>query len=207
MEKIRKPCKHKKVIEYVETLIVLFSLSFLLMTCLFSVQYAVHLLGYLKKWRKSPHWSFSCCLEFLLPLIDLSGDIGGVVGTDVLSTQLDTGHMEMSATVGVVQGSGTFDASVKENEQDHYNLPVLQEENCNDTKLETGRNKEPTVHKGSGANDTTLGDGGDNGNSGEVQEGNGKNDLDINKKFHQGTQTELSIIVYPRHQITSMGQY
>jgi len=146
-------------------------------------------------------------LEFLLPLIDLSGDIGGVVGTDVLNTQLDTGDMEMPNIVPAVQGSGTIDTSVKDNEQDQYNHLVIQEENCNDTKLETGGNKEPTVQKGSGANDITLGDGGDNGNSREVREGNGKNDLDINKKFHQGSQTELSIIVYPRHQITSMGQY
>ena len=77
---------------------------------------------------------------------------------------------------------------------------------CNDTELETGGNKEPTVQKGSGANDITLVDGGDNDNSREVQEGNGKNDPDIQKKIHQGTKTAL-IIVFPRHQFTSMVQY
>ena len=81
---------------------------------LFSVQYATHLLGYLKEWRKNPQWSFSCFLALFLPLIDLSGDIGGLVETNVINTQLDTGQMEMTTITDTVKDSGAFNVTVEE---------------------------------------------------------------------------------------------
>ena len=85
---------------------------------LFSVQYAVHLYGHLKEWRKNPHWSFSCCLALLLPLINLPGEISGLVGTNITNTQLDTGQFEMQTVVGAVKDSGVIDVTLDDEEQD-----------------------------------------------------------------------------------------
>ena len=92
----------------------------------FLVQYVVHVYGYLKEWRKNPHWSFSCCLALILPVIDMPGDISGLAGTNVLNTQLDTGHMEMTTIVGAVKDSGAIDVTLEEDKQkegqkDNYN--------------------------------------------------------------------------------------
>ena len=81
---------------------------------LFSDQYAAHLFGYLKAWLKNPQWSFSCCLALFLPLVDLSGDIGGLAETNVINTQLDTGQMEMNTITDAVKASGAFDITVEE---------------------------------------------------------------------------------------------
>ena len=96
-----------------------------------SVQYAVHLYGYLKEWRKNPYWSFSCCLGFVLPLIALPGEISGLTGTNVLDTQLDTGQMEMTTITDAVKDSGVVDITLEETEQ-HDNTPAVeQDDNCN----------------------------------------------------------------------------
>ncbi|XP_078342711.1 uncharacterized protein LOC144628479 [Oculina patagonica] len=59
------------------------------------VQYLLGVYRYLKEWRKNPHWSLSCCLALLLPLIDLQGEMSGLAETDVLTSQLKSGDMEM----------------------------------------------------------------------------------------------------------------
>lgn len=76
------------------------------------------LYGYLKEWRKNPHWSFSCCLALLLPLNDLQGDIRGLAGTNVLKSQLDTGQFEMVTLQAAIKDSGAIDVSLDENEED-----------------------------------------------------------------------------------------
>jgi len=84
---------------------------------LLSVQYALQLYEYFKEWRKNPHCSFSCCLALLLPLNDLQGEIRGLVGKNVLRTQLQTGNFEMTTLRGAVKDSGAFVVTLEEGEQ------------------------------------------------------------------------------------------
>ena len=49
---------------------------------------------YFKEWYKNPHWSFSCCVDLLLPLNDLQGEIHNLVETSLHKTQLQTGHVD-----------------------------------------------------------------------------------------------------------------
>ncbi|KAL9968048.1 hypothetical protein ACROYT_G026374 [Oculina patagonica] len=81
------------------------------------VQFTLHLYGYVKEWRKNPHWSFSCCLALLLPLNDLQGDILGLAGTNVLKTQLDSGEFEITTLRAAVQGTGALDVTLEEVEE------------------------------------------------------------------------------------------
>ena len=95
----------------------------------FSVQYALHLYYYFKEWRKNPHWSFSCCLALVLPLVDLHGEIQGMVGKNVLNTQLQTGNFEMTTLRGAVKDSGAFDVTLEEGEQGDDHALDLQDDN------------------------------------------------------------------------------
>ena len=95
---------------------------------MFSVQYALHLYDYFKEWRKNPHCSFSCFLAFLLPLNDLQGEVRGLVGKNVLRTQLQTGNFEIATLRGAVKDSGAFDVSLKEGKQDDDNALDLQDD-------------------------------------------------------------------------------
>jgi len=106
---------------------------------LFLVQYLVHLYGYLKKWRKNPHWSFSCCLALILPLIGMPGDISGLAGTNFLNTQLDTGHMEMTTIVGAVKDIGAIDVTLEEDKQDDDKPAELQKDNYNGDQQDNRR--------------------------------------------------------------------
>ncbi len=87
------------------------------MFCFLSVQYALHLKGYLQEWRKNPHWSFTCCLALFLPLNSLQGDIHGLTETNVLKTQLQSGEFEMVSLQAAVQDSGAIDVTLEEGEQ------------------------------------------------------------------------------------------
>ena len=101
----------------------------------------MHLHGYLNEWRKNPHWSFPCCLALFLPLIDLPGEISGLVGGNVINNQLQTGDIEMPTIVGAVQESGAIDISIEEGKQSggsalelkHNSLPNAQYNNNNKT--------------------------------------------------------------------------
>ena len=84
---------------------------------LFSVQYALLLYGYFKEWRKNPHCSFTCCLALFLPLLDLQSEIRGMVGTNVMKTQLQTGNFEITTLRAAVKDSGAFDVTLEEEEQ------------------------------------------------------------------------------------------
>ena len=95
-----------------------------------SVQYAWHLKGYFQEWLKNPHWSFSCCLAFLLPVNDLQGDIRDVAGTNVLKTQLQSGEFEMVTLQTAVQDSGAIDVTLEEDRQDDGNTVVEEDDVC-----------------------------------------------------------------------------
>ena len=85
---------------------------------LFLVQYVAHLYGYLKEWRKNPHWSFSCCLALILPLISLPGEINHFVGTNIINNQLQTGDIEMPTIAASVQDSGAIEITLESNLSD-----------------------------------------------------------------------------------------
>ena len=157
-----------------------------------SVEYAVHLYGYLKEWRNNPHFSFTCFLGLLLPLVNLPGEISGLVGTNVLSTQMDTGHMELTSVVGAVQDSGAIDVTLEDGAQEDDNPSGAQEGYYDNPPLRTGEKETPTVigaSKDGGSIDEMY-----DGHPSEV-EGDSCNEYQcINKKCHQRTQTELSAI-------------
>ena len=132
--------------------------SVFLLFCLHSVQYAQHLYGYLKEWRKNPQWSFSCCLALILPLIDMPGDISGLSEANVLNNQLDTGEMEMTTVADAVKDSGATDITLQTNEQDVVNVTVVQEDSCNNTRSQSdamGMHNKGAVQD-IGATDDTL---------------------------------------------------
>ena len=81
-----------------------------------SVQYALHLYGYVKEWRKNPQWSFSCCLALLLPLNDLQGGIRDIAGTNLLKNQLESGEFEMVTIQDAVKDSGAIEVTLEEGE-------------------------------------------------------------------------------------------
>ena len=74
----------------------------------FLVQYLTFLYQYIQEWLQNPHWSFSCCLAFLLPLNDLQGEIRGMAGTNVLNTQLQTGGFAQPSISSFVNDSGAL---------------------------------------------------------------------------------------------------
>ena len=148
----------------------------------------MHLYGYLKEWRKNPHWSFSCCLALLLPLISLPGEISGLVGTNITSTQLDTGQFEMQTVVGAVKDSGLIDVTLDDEEQDDDNPAEDQEEvDCKEDRLPNGEKETSTFHDA--LNDSEVVD--DTRDQGEQGEGMCHNVGYSNRNCHQATQTEL----------------
>ena len=150
----------------------------------FLVQYAVHLYQYLKEWCKHPKLSCSCCLALTLPIIDIPGDISGLANTNMLSTQLDSGHMEMTTVAGAVQESGAIDVVLEQreqHEQDNGDSKQVKEGNCNNRQLKTGET-EMVTNVGAVTNCEAVG---------------------ITRftiiKCHQGTQTELSAHLFIPH--------
>lgn len=93
--------------------LLLCSQSFLI-SRLFSAYYVVHLYQYLKEWRKTPHASLSCCLDLILPLVDLQGELSSVSGTDALDAQLDTGNIDMSTIADAVKNSEAMGGNIKD---------------------------------------------------------------------------------------------
>ena len=113
--------------------IIYITLCFLFVQNIFplvSVQYTVILYSYLKKWRKNQHCSFSCCLALFLPLNDLEGEIQDLVGTDVVSSQLQTGQTDAPTVIEAVKDSGAIDVNLEEGRQEEEFTTMLQEENC-----------------------------------------------------------------------------
>ena len=148
----------------------------------------MHLYRYLKERRKNPHWSLSCCLALLLPLINLPGEISGLVGANATDTQLDTGKMGMPTVIGAVKDSGVTDVTVDNEEQDNDNPVKAQREDVKGTHLQGREVESPTIHessKESGATDDTL-------EHGEEDESISHDAGYSNRKIHHATQTELS---------------
>ena len=56
--------------------------------------------------QQNPQWSLSCFLALLLPLSGLQPEVTGMVETNVLDNQLQTGQVEMPTLVGAVKDSG-----------------------------------------------------------------------------------------------------
>ncbi|XP_022782281.1 uncharacterized protein LOC111323230 [Stylophora pistillata] len=76
------------------------------------VQYLAFLHQFFKEWRKNPKWSFSCCLVLLLPLNDLQGEIRGMVGKNMLKTQLQAGIIEKPSIAASAKDTGALSFSL-----------------------------------------------------------------------------------------------
>lgn len=90
----------------------LFSVS-----CLLSVQYLLNLYQNLKKWRKNPQWSFSCCLAVLLPLKDLQGDVIGFAATNSFHSQVQKEEFVVPTILAAVKSSGAIDVTLEKGER------------------------------------------------------------------------------------------
>ena len=154
----------------------------------------MHLYGYLKEWRKNPHWSFSCCLALVLPLVSLPGDISGLVETNVINNQLDTGDIEMPTIAAAVQDSGAIDITLDNEESETGeqgdSKAEMQQDDYDDGRPTSGK-KKITTNAADGEADVVLGknEQGDHNRS-EVQ----RDAQTKIKKLQKGTQTELSVI-------------
>ena len=70
----------------------------------------------MNEWRKNPHWSFSCCLALVLPLIALPGEISSLSKTNILRTQLNSGRMELGTLTDAVKNCGVIEVTLQEDE-------------------------------------------------------------------------------------------
>ncbi len=112
---------------------------FLFYVCfVLSVQYVLHLKGYLQEWRKNPHWSFTCCLALFLPINSLQGDIRGLTETNVFKTRLQSGEFEMVTLQAAVQDSGAIDVTLEEGEQGDDSTMEVEDDVC---QVTTNSNK------------------------------------------------------------------
>ena len=141
-----------------------------------------------------------------MPIIDIPGDISGLANTNMLNTQLDSGHMEMTTVVGAVQESGAIDIVLEQREQhkqDNGDSKEVEEGNCNNTQLTPGKKEMVTnvgAVKNCGAVDVPFEDGEQfKVKCVQVREGiDGITRFTI-IKCHQGTQTELSTHLLTPH--------
>ena len=82
-----------------------------------SGQYIVSVYRFVKEWRKNPHWSFSCCLDLLLPLIDFQGELSDL-GGGLAESQLKSGNMEMPTLLVAAEESDDVETQLEEKESE-----------------------------------------------------------------------------------------
>ncbi len=66
----------------------------------------------------------------LLPLNDLQGEIRGLVGTNVLSSQLQSGEFEKPTVLSAVKDSGAIDVTLEEGDGGDDDTTAVQDESC-----------------------------------------------------------------------------
>ena len=81
--------------------------------------------GYIKEWRKNPHWSFSCCLALLVPLNDLQGELRGLAEANVLKSDLEIEQIEKPSILSTMQDGGAMDVTLEGGDDD--NMKVQEE--------------------------------------------------------------------------------
>ena len=103
--------------------------------------------------------------------------------------------MELTNVVGAVQDSGALDVTLEDVAQEDDNPAEVRGDYCQDPPLQTGGKETPQIigaWKDSGSIHVTAKDDGHHGNDpAEVQEDGCTEYQCINRKCHQGTQTEL----------------
>ena len=83
----------------------------------FAVQYFVLIYRKIKEWRRNRQWSLSCCLALVLPLNELQGELSGLVGSNVLKQQLQTGRMDMPSITNALKDTGVAEISLEETDE------------------------------------------------------------------------------------------
>ena len=141
----------------------------------------------------------SCCLALFLPLVNLSGEINDLARTNVLDTQLNTGHMEDATGFGALSDNGVIDVVLGEGEQSNNNgAEGVQKDSRDNLHLheQTMENETTSIivaAKDIVCVDPSLEHGerrGDKLTDWKADDGN--EDHSGQKSSHQGTQTELS---------------
>ena len=133
----------------------------------------------------------------------MPGNISGLADTNVLNTQLDSGQMEMTTVAGAVQDSGAIDVTLEEldqDQQDDGDSTDMEDDNCYNPQLKPGERKTVTnvgAMNNCEATDVPFEDGKQcKVDSVKVREGT----IDITRctiiNCHQGTQTELSALLF-----------
>ena len=97
------------------------------------------LYGYIKEWRKNPHWSFSCCLALLAPLNDLQGELRGFADANDLKTQVEIEQIEKPSIVSTMQDSGIIDVTPEEG--DDVDMKIREEHQQDGTYRHTRRHQ------------------------------------------------------------------
>ncbi|XP_066025658.1 uncharacterized protein [Pocillopora verrucosa] len=111
---------------------------------LLAVQYLAFLHQFFKEWRKNPKWSFSCCLALLLPLNDLQGEIRGMVGKNMLKTQLQSGIIGKPSIAASAKDSGalSFSPIHEDGERQEGTSVKSRVTRCSNTKCDRGTQTE-----------------------------------------------------------------
>ena len=78
----------------------------------------------------------------ILPLVSLPGDFSGVVGTNIIDVQLQTGHVDIPSILGAVQDSGAVDITLEEGEEEAGNILEMQKDKVEDAKCNNRRHQE-----------------------------------------------------------------
>ena len=73
-----------------------------------------------------------------LPLISLPGDISGLVETNIINSQLDTGDIEMPTIKAAVEDTGIMDAALEETEEGENISMGAQDDSRNVAQPQTG---------------------------------------------------------------------
>ena len=151
------------------------------------------------EWRKKPQWSFSCCLDLILPLVGLPGDISGFESSNTIDNQLETGEMEIPTTSDAVK-----DDTPGERKQSNGDLKEAQGDSTFSVWSQAEDKRTSAADQGSGAIDVRVGEnkqGGDNDVNNGYHVVNKLNDEKEEKSpidtslrcrsniCHQGTQT------------------
>ena len=119
---MRRRCFHFILTESL-TFVLLIINSFLL----FPVEYFTHVMIFLKRWAKHPHWSATCCQNLLLPVHDLQEDTGNLISNGDLKDkdQVESGQVEMVPIHAGEKDNEGFEAICGENEIDEVDCQSL----------------------------------------------------------------------------------
>ena len=112
----------------------------------FAVQYLVIIYRFLKGWRENPQWSLKCCLAMLLPLNELQGELRGLVGTNVLNKQLQTGKINMPSISSTLKDTGVMEFSLEETDEANLGETQTSDKDASTSRKQRSKLKAESVY-------------------------------------------------------------